>query len=353
MRQAKQEEAQVLQIKAERLHKVASALFQAAGTPEDITKDVVDILIESNLAGHDSHGVQLIPGYMRMVKEGRVKPDARPEIVEETPTTALVAGRWGWGQLTGAFGTDVAIRKARESKISMVGMVECNHVGRQGEYVERASAAGLAMIATLGSGGEGGNTAPFGGRKGALGTNPWSVGIPAGEQPNVLLDFATTVVAGNKVAVARAKGEQLPPGAILDKDGNPSTDPAALREGGTMLPFGAHKGYALAVCAELMGNIVTGSYRFPGSGRGGGTLFIAFDPAVFGSAASYAEAADRVLARIKAVPPAPGFQEVLLPGEPELRNKAKRGAEGVPIPEATWEALKKAGSDLGVDVEKV
>lgn len=343
----------MLSIPAERLHAVASALFKAAGTPDDITKDVVDILIESNLAGHDSHGVQLIPNYMRLVKEGRVKPDARPEIVEETPTTALVAGRWGWGQLTGAFGTDVASRKAREHHVSMVAMVECNHVGRQGEYVERAAAAGMAMIATLGSGGEGGNTAPFGGRKGALGTNPWSVGIPAGEQPNVLLDFATTVVAGNKVAVARAKGEQLPPGAILDKDGNPSTDPAALRDGGTMLPFGAHKGYALAVCAELMGNVVTGSYRFPGPGRGGGTLFITFDPAVFGPRDQYEAAADKVLARIKAVPPAPGFQEVLLPGEPEIRNKAKRGAEGVPIPEATWDALVKSGSELGINVESL
>ena len=119
------------------------------------------------------------------------------------------------------------------------------------------------------------------------------------------------------------------------------------------VPFGAHKGYALAVCAELMGNVVTGSYRFPGPGRGGGTLFITFDPTVFGTAQGYEAAADKVLARVKAVPPAPGFQEVLLPGEPELRNKSKRGAEGVPIPEATWEALKKAGSDLGVNVESV
>jgi len=341
----------MLTIPAERLHKVSTALFKAAGTPDDITKDVVDILIESNLAGHDSHGVQLIPNYMRQAKAGNVKADARPTIVEETPTTALVSGHWGWGQLTAAFGTDVAIRKAKESRISMVGMVECNHVGRQGEYVERASAAGMAMIACLGGSGNGGNTAPFGGRKGALGTNPWSMGIPAGEQPNVLLDFATTLVAGNKVAVAAAKGEQLPPGAILDKDGNPSTDPAALRAGGTMLPFGAHKGYALAVAAELMGNVVTASYRFPGPGRGGGTFFITFDPATFAPRDAYLAETDKVLGRIKAVPPAPGFQEVLLPGEPELRSRERRGREGVPLPEATWEALVKSGNDLGVNVE--
>ena len=341
----------MLTIPAERLHKVSTALFKAAGTPDDITKDVVDILIESNLAGHDSHGVQLIPNYMRQAKAGNVKADARPTIVEETPTTALVSGHWGWGQLTAAFGTDVAIRKAKESRISMVGMVECNHVGRQGEYVERASAAGMAMIACLGSGGDGGNTAPFGGRKGALGTNPWSMGIPAGEQPDVLLDFATTVVAGNKVAVARAKGEQLPPGAILDGQGRPSTNPEDLRNGGVMLPFGGHKGYALAVCAELVGNVLSASYRFPGPGRGGGTFFIALDPTMFAPRAAYEAATDVVLERIKAVPPAPGFDEVLIPGEPELRNKQRRGEQGVPLPEATWEALKKSGSELGVDVE--
>ena len=343
----------MLQVKAERLHRVATALFEAAGTPGDITKDVVDILIASNLAGHDSHGIQLIPSYMRFVKEGRVRPDARPTVLEETASTALVSGHWGWGQLTAAFGADVAIRKARETRVSVVAMVECNHIGRQGEYVERASAAGLAMIATLGSGSpEGGNTAPFGGRRGALGTNPWSMGIPGGrQQPNVLLDFATTVVAGNKVAVARAKGEMLPPGAIQDKDGNPTVDPAALREGGTMLPFGAHKGYALAVCAELFGNVVAPAYRFPGPGRFGGTLFITLDPAMFAPPAEYQAEVDRVLGRVKSVPPAPGFQEVLLPGEPEARARKLRGEQGVPLPEATWEALKNSGGELGVDVE--
>ncbi|HEY3111135.1 MAG TPA: Ldh family oxidoreductase [Chloroflexota bacterium] len=341
------------QVPAERLRKVATALFRAVGTPDDVTGTVVDILIESNLAGHDSHGVQLIPGYMKGAQEGRTVASARPTIVEETATTALVSGHWGWGQMTAAYGTEVAIRKARESKIAAVGLVECNHVGRLGEYSERAIRAGLALIATLGSAGRGGNTAPFGGRRGALGTNPWSMGLPAGGGRSVLLDFATTVVAGNKVAVARAKGEQLPPGAILDKDGNPATDPEALRGGGVMLPFGAHKGYALAVFAELFGNIVAPSFRYPGPGRGGGTFLIALDPAMFAPPAEYEAAAAEVLGRIKAVEPAPGFSEVLTPGEPEARSRQRRGAEGVPLPEPTWEALKKSGSELGVDVEAI
>jgi LDH2 family malate/lactate/ureidoglycolate dehydrogenase len=118
-----------------------------------------------------------------------------------------------------------------------------------------------------------------------------------------------------------------------------------------MLPFGAHKGYALAVAAELMGNVVTASYRFPGPGRGGGTFFITFDPATFAPRDAYLAETDKVLERIKAVPPAPGFQEVLLPGEPELRSRERRGREGVPIPEATWAALVNSGGELGVNVD--
>jgi LDH2 family malate/lactate/ureidoglycolate dehydrogenase len=290
---------------------------------------------------------------MELAKKGSVVPAARPTVVEETATTALVSGHWGWGQLAAAYATDVAIRKAKESKIAAVGVVECNHVGRLGEYSERASAAGMAMIGTLGSAGKRGNTAPFGGKSGVLGTNPWSMGLPAGQQTGLLLDFATTVVAGNKVAVARAKGEQLPPGAILDKDGNATTDPDALRGGGVMLPFGAHKGYALAVAAELFGNVVAPVYRFPGPGRWGGTFFIVLDPTMFAPRDAYVGATDEVLSRLKAAEPAPGFDEVLTPGEPEQRNKRRRGEAGVPVPEATWEALVKTGQGLGVNVEAI
>src|SRR4051812_19111706 len=104
----------MLHVPSDRLHRVATALFKAVGTPDDVTTTVVDILIESNLAGHDSHGVQLIPGYVAGAREGKIVPDARPTIVEETATTALVSGHWGWGQQTAAYGADVAIRKAKE-----------------------------------------------------------------------------------------------------------------------------------------------------------------------------------------------------------------------------------------------
>jgi len=343
----------MLAIAAPRLHACSLAIFRALGTPEDVARETVDILIESNLAGHDSHGVQLIPGYARNAREGHVRADARPEIVEETPTTALVAGRWGWGQHTAAYGARVAIRKAREMKVAVVGMVECNHVGRLGEYAERAAAEGILLIGTLGSANKTGSTAPYGGKRGVLGTNPFAFGIPAGKRERVLLDFATTLIAGNKVAVAAAKGERLPEGAILDREGRPSTDPHDLRAGGVMLPFGAHKGYALAVAAELLGNIVAPSYRWRGPGRWGGTLFIALDPAMFAPREEYGAAVDEVVDRIKGVETAQGFSEILIPGEPENRARAARRASGVPVPEATWEALVETGKDLSLDLEAI
>lgn len=343
----------MLQIPAARLQAIALSLLEAMGTPSDSARETASILVESNLAGHDSHGVQLLPTYARFAREGRVVPGGRPRVVEETATSALVAGGWGWGQYTAAVGTEIAIRKARESRVAVVALVECNHVGRLGEYSERAAREGMLMIATLGSAERRGSTAPYGGRTGVLGTNPFSFGIPAGNHDRVLLDFATTLIAANKIAVAAAKGESLPPGAILDRDGQPSTDPAAFRDGGVLLPFGAHKGYALSVCAELMGNVVAPAYRFRGPGRWGGTLLIVLDPAMFAPRAEYEAAVDDVLDRIEESVPAPGFDEILLPGDPEQRARQRRGVDGVPLPEPTWEALITTGRDLGVDVSAI
>ncbi len=188
--------------------------------------------------------------------------------------------------------------------------------------------------------------------------------IAAGElipssRPDVVLDFATSAVAAGKVVLAHAKEEKLPPGCIIDSRGEPSTNPADYLDGGFLLPFGGHKGYGLAVVAELLGQAVTGSdVMAMESGGGptygtGGALLLALDPALFRPREEYVRTADAALGRIKAVPPAPGFSEVRLPGERLLKARAKTTSEGIPVAETTWEEIRACASRLGLQVDSV
>ena len=341
----------MLTFTSQRLHDVTRRVFEGAGTPTDLATQMADILVEANLAGHDSHGIIRIPAYVDAIHKGSIVAAARPEVIQETPGSALVDGKYAFGHIAAAYATDVAVRKAKESKAVVVSIVRCNHIGRLGEWGSRAAAQGVIAIVTVGGSGGPGAAAPFGGAARALSTNPISVGMPSGERPDMLVDFATTAVAEGKIQVARAKKAPLPPGCILDKDGNPSTNPEDFYNGGMLLPFGGHKGYALAMVVEMLGAALTPGQQYNHNGHGGGAVIIAVDAATFRPRDEYEQAADATLGRIKDIPPARGFSEVLLPGEPELRSKAERLESGIPVAEATWEAIIKAGQTVGVTVE--
>jgi LDH2 family malate/lactate/ureidoglycolate dehydrogenase len=341
--------------RSERLRELGEAVFRAAGASPENALRVTEALVDANLAGHDSHGVQHIPGYVRSIKEGLIVADARPTVRRETPVTALVAGGWTFGQVTAEYATRCAVAKAQRVGMAAVGVVEVNHVGRLGEYAEIAAREGIvAIVAAGGFAEERGQAVPFGGARAALGTNPIAMGFPTGRGEPMFLDFATTSVAAGKIAVARAKGEPLPEGAIVDREGRPTTDPNAYFEGGALLPFGGHKGYALSMAVEFLGRVVTGSEGFAVEGRGGpffarsGTMIVALDPGAFGPVEAYRQRADAAIGRIKAVPPAAGFAEVLVPGEPEQRARLKRRREGVPLPDATWAAIRDCAVSLGL-----
>jgi LDH2 family malate/lactate/ureidoglycolate dehydrogenase len=346
---------QMITKSAETLGALSRKIFVAAGCPSDVAERLSVALVDANLVGHDSHGVIRIPSYLAAIRDGHIVADARPEIRRETAVTALVDGRWAFGQVSAAFATTVAIEKAKAHGLSLVGVVRCNHIGRLGEYASLASSAGVAAIVVAGGfGGRGVSAVPFGGAKPLFGTNPLAVGIPAGVEADVLIDFATTSVAAGKIEVARAKKSQLPPGSIVDRDGRPTTDPEDYYRGGALLPFGGHKGYALSVMVEFFGRVMTGADDFAEEGRGGpvyghsGTLILAFDPHVFVAPGQYAAAADQTIQRLKAVPPATGFGEVLVPGEPEERSRSQRTIEGIPLAESTWEQICTVAQNLGV-----
>ena len=195
---------------AGQLRKLGKAIFTASGASPAVAEAVANSLVENNLMGHDSHGVIRIPDYARRVKSGDIKPDAKPQVVKQTATTAVVDGGWNFGQIVARQAMQVAIDKAKDNDMGGVGVVNCNHIGRLGEYSAMAAEQGYIGLVTVNVLPLG---APFGGKARVLGTNPLSFAVPAGNQPMSLVDFATTVVAEGKVRVARDKHEQLPPSA--------------------------------------------------------------------------------------------------------------------------------------------
>ena len=232
-------------VPADRLLAISRRIFEAAGTPADLAEIVSDHLINANLAGHDSHGVIRIPSYVQTIKRGQLDPAARPRTVEDRGPTIRVDGNWAFGQVAARYAIDLAIARAKELGVALVGIVHANHIGRVGEYPTIAAERGVAAFVTVG--GPGRSVAPFGGRQGGLGTNPISFGFPAASHPPFLVDFATSAIAGGKVMVARARHEPLPEGILMGPDGLPSTDPNDFFRGGVMHAFGAHKGAALSL----------------------------------------------------------------------------------------------------------
>lgn len=344
---------------ADQLRAVTETIFVGAGAPQDLAQEMGEALVGANLAGHDSHGVIRIPAYINLIKNGGLNPKARPSIVEESPTSALVDGHWTFGHVAAKYATDVAIRKAKQSKTAVVSVVRCNHIGRLGQWASQAAAQDVIAMVMVGGGGGSpgrggrGSAAPFGGAEPAFSTNPISIGVPGGQTSDMLIDFATTVVAEGKIQVARAKGAELPPGCILDKNGQPSTNPHDFYDGGVLLPFGGHKGYALAMFVEMLCGAFTPGDAYNGDGRRGGAVVWAVDAHAFRPTGEYEQQADFVLNRVKGIRPAQGFERVMIPGEPELTSKEARLREGIPVADATWQQIVEAGKSVGVEVEEV
>lgn len=343
---------------AKELHDAAVRILMAAGADRPNAARVADGLVSANLSGVDPHGVFHLPGYVVDIRDGFIVPDARPAILSETPATALVTGNWTFGFVAAKFALDTAIRKALGTGIAIVGIVQCTHIGRVGEYAEMAAAKG--MVSYTWAGGyseEQQTTVPYGGRSKVLHTNPLSIGFPAGEEPPLIMDFATTGMSGSKVVVAKNRGEQVPPGNIVDRDGTPTTSPEDFFAGGAHLPFGGHKGYAIMLAVEYLGRILTGSDDHAEAHRGGiynrhqGITIVVHKADLFSLPDRVAERADEMARRLRAVPSAPGFDEVLVPGDLEARTRAVRQRDGIPMPDDTWDVLTELAGSLGVSIE--
>ena len=333
---------------ATRLRQIARKLFEAAGTPLEIAETVADILVNANLAGHDSHGVQFVPLYLDRIEKGGIDPGASPQVIQETASTMLVDGHNGFGHYMSRQAMVWAIDKTKQSAVCCVSFQNSTHIGRVGEYAEQAAKAGCIAVITSGAavGAGGGQMAPFGGARGALGTNPIGVGVPSGDDAPFIIDFATSVIAGGKIMVAHSKNADLPAGSIVDKHGQPSVKTADFYDGGYLLPGGGHKGYALALLFSLLGGLA-GHFDQERTSMGGMFMQV-IDVAAFTPLEAYQQNVRALLDGLKTTPPAPGFDEVLVPGDFEHRSRRQRLAEGIDVPESTYRKIEEWADTLNV-----
>ncbi len=331
------------------LHAISRNIFVAAGASRHIAEDVAEILVKANLTGHDSHGVLRVPAYLRGIDAGHLKPAAEPEVLAETANTLRVDGNGSFGHYVSRGSIRRAIEKAKTATSCCVSIVNTGHIGRLGEYAEEAASAGCIALISVGGGGRGaGPTVPYGGAQGAFGTNPIAIGVPTGDDSPFIADYATSMIAEGKIQVARSKGIDLPEGCILDKNGMPSVKPADFYDGGALLAFGKHKGYALAMFTCLLGGLA-GTFDME-AGRMSGTFMQAIDVNAFTPVEEYQKAVRAFLDGIKTTPPVPGFDEVLVPGDFEARSRAQRLARGIEIPDTIYNQLQACAEKLGISI---
>ncbi|HET6181995.1 MAG TPA: Ldh family oxidoreductase [Acetobacteraceae bacterium] len=318
------------------------AILTGWGMPEENAEPTSEILAWADLHGVDSHGISMLPGYDRHRRNGRIRLDARPEIVRETPVSALVDGGGGLGHVPAKFAMEIAIRKARAAGMAAVATRNSAHFGACGFYTLMAAEAGLIGIACTSAAGI--QVAPTFGKAARLGTDPWSFAAPSADGAPFLLDMATTTVAAGRIRNKANEGLQCPPGWVLDAEGRPSTDPLAAQKGGTLTSLGgspensSYKGYGLAVMVNILAACLSGStlitdplHTKKPQGQDIGHFFLALDPGMFRDPADFQADVRRFLGDLRATPPVDPAQPVMVAGDPQRKIAAERMKNGIPV----------------------
>ena len=339
-------------IHADPLEQLTRDIFAAAGAPADIAAVVAESLVTTNLFGHDSHGVLRVKQYVNMIDAGMIKPAQRPRIRKRFGATAMVTNGYGFGQTGARFAAELAVELGREHGIAAVSLGQTTHIGRLGEYTQMIATAGLIGIGFTSGSMFSGWVAPYGGREKVFSTNPMSFAVPCGGEGTLLLDFATAGMAHGKVLLARAKGEPVPQGMMLDKNGRPSTDASIVDDGAVLLAMGAYKGSGLSMMMEIIPTLLAGKRPLasPEFHFGNPTLLLALTPDAFDEDTDFVEQVEALKQQVKSVQPAEGFDEVLLPGEPEARSYTQRIRAGIPLPDRVWADLQELADELNVNL---
>ena len=337
------------------LRRWASACLETAGARPIDAGLVADHLVDANLAGHDSHGVMRVSQYVAAIRTGEVDVASQPRIVLEMPGGMVIDGARGFGQVVAQIAVQGATQKAHATGVAAATVRNCYHTGRLGSYTEQIAAAGMAGIVMVNAGGGGQTVAPFGGLARRLATNPISIAVPSGDRFPLVLDIATSVAPEGKIRALAQQNRPAPAGWMIDAAGHPTTNTADFYHSpaGALLPLGGpagYKGFGLGLMIDVLVGALSGAgcSRQDVAEARDGMLMIVIDIAQFGMFTAFQEQVRELIAYVKSSPPAPGFEEILVPGEMEHRWRKDRLENGIGIDEATWQQLLSLGQSLQV-----
>ncbi|MDB5349880.1 MAG: malate/lactate/ureidoglycolate dehydrogenase [Planctomycetota bacterium] len=339
-------------IQSEPLESWIATIFTAAGCLPPEGRRVAHHLVEANLVGHDSHGVIRVATYVDWLRDGKVFANKSLEVVTDTDVLAVVDGQFGLGQTIGEEAMELGIAKCARHGMAVIALRNSGHLGRIGDWALMAASAGLLSLHFVNTSGGGILVAPAGGSRRRLSANPVAAGVPVRGGMPLILDISTCTIAEGKVRVAFNRGERVPEGCLLDGSGQPTDDPRAFYADppGAILPLGGHKGYGLSVIVEMLAGALTGgSCSNPSIRRVANnmlTIFLA--PSAFGSEEEFAQEASRFIEHVKDCPTVEPGGEILMPGEPEERTKARRLHEGIELDETTLSQLRATCRRLNV-----
>ncbi len=352
----------------ERLREFSVRVFRACGCPEEDARLAADVLATADLRGIDTHGVARLPQYHEMFERGWINPRPDVRVVRETPSTATVDGDNGLGLVVGPRANAVAMDKAEAVGSGSVAVGNSNHFGIGEYYPLQGLPRDLIVWAMTNSPPQ---VAPLWGAEKVLGTNPMAIAFPAGEEPPVVIDITTSAMAFGKVEHAARKGEPIPEGCAVDRDGRMTTDPREMLNGGALLPLGGdfqhggHKGYCLAAMVDMLSAVLSGANwgpyppPFPANipappryvGKGVGHFFLALRVDAFIDPAEFRRQADDWIRTVRGSRPAVGTPGPVIPGDPNRRAQEERSVHGVPVIRPVVEELRRVASATGVPFE--
>lgn len=343
-------------IQADRLRTIATRLLEGAGAPASEAATVARHVINANLVGHDSHGIIQIPSYINRVEVKHIVPGAPIDIIQESDTTTVIDGNWGFGYVVNEFAMKKTIEKGRKQNVAATTVFRQGHVGRAASYPIMAAEEGFIAMMTADSGRSPKSVAPFGGREARLGTNPIAIAMPSTLPGPVFIDMATSAAANGKIKLAQARGQSIPEGWVLTKDGEQTTDPGELSAGGALLPLGGlvgYKGTGLAAMVEIFSGLLTGlGFGVEPTGRHNDGCFMAvFKVEAFRSLDTFKQEVTDFAHYLTETPRQEGVDKIYYPGEMEYLTEQKRAVDGIDVEDATWKKLGDLAEKFGMAKE--